>query len=66
MFGKRQGPDVIPIDAHRKRPAIRPLGELAGSESSDALMHAAMLGTEDQYRPDIVQGVAHETLDRAE
>jgi len=66
MFGKRHTPDVIPINAHRKGPSVRPLGELQGDANSDALMHAAMLGTEDQYRPEIIQTVALETLERSD
>jgi len=66
MFGKRKGPDVIPIDVHRKRTPVRPLGELEGNENSQALMHAAMLGAEEPYRPDIVEALALETLGRSE
>ncbi|WNJ98849.1 CpaF family protein [Thalassospiraceae bacterium LMO-JJ14] len=66
MFGKRQGTDIISINAHRKRPSVRPLGELAADENSAALMHAAMLGADEQYRPEIIAEVARETLERAD
>jgi pilus assembly protein CpaF len=64
MFGKRQTPDVIPIDAHRARPTVKPINNLAGDEGSKALMHAAMLGAAETYRPEVIQTTADETYER--
>ncbi len=64
MFGKRQNPDVIPLDVHRARPVVKPIRDLGGDESSQALLHAAMLGAEETYRADIVEMIALETLER--
>jgi len=64
MFGKRQNPDVIPLDVHRARPTVKPIKDLAGDEGSNALLHAAMLGAEETYRPEVVEMCAVETLER--
>lgn len=66
MFGKRPSSDVVSINAHPKRLQVRPLGELEGNDSSNQLMHAAMLGAEDQHRPEIIQLIAFETLERTD
>lgn len=64
MFGKRQNPDVIPLDVHRARPVVKPIKDLGGDEGSQALMHAAMIGAEETHRADIVDMIALETLER--
>ncbi len=61
MFGKRQSPEVVRLDAHRERSSNDVPTSASENSHSDREASPTVIGANELYRPDVVEAVALET-----